>query len=123
VFSRSFIDNELRKVQCRIQALGQGTGARVEIQEGFPGWEPNAHSRLLKLAEKIYQQVYGKLPEVQVVHGGLECGVIVSKIPGMEAISFGPLIIGAHTSEEHVYASTVTTTWKLLVDLLEALCI
>ncbi len=67
--------------------------------------------------------MYGKPPEVQVVHGGLECGVIVSKLPGMEAISFGPLIRGAHTSEEHVYAFTVASTWRLLVALLEALCI
>ena len=120
--SRSFIDAELRKVQSRILSLGEAIGAEVEVQEGYPGWEPNPSSWLLKLTEKIYQQVYGRLPEIRVTHGGLECGVIVSKLPGMEAISFGPLIRGGHTSEEHVYASTVPHTWKLLTALLEALC-
>ncbi|MDQ3815949.1 MAG: M20/M25/M40 family metallo-hydrolase, partial [Armatimonadota bacterium] len=101
--------------------IGAQFGATVEVRDGYPGWEPNPDSRLLRVAEAVYRRVYGKPPEVQVVHAGLECGVIVSKIPGMEAISFGPLIRGAHTPEEYVDASTVEGTWKLLTTLLDAL--
>ena len=119
--SRSFVAAELDKVQRHIETIGAAAGAEIEIRDGYPGWEPDADSRLLRVAEEVYGQVCGKQPAVQVVHAGLECGVIVSKIPGMEAISFGPLIRGAHTPEEYVDASTVEPTWKLLVALLNAL--
>jgi dipeptidase D len=48
----------------------------------------------------------------------LECGVIVSKKPALEAISFGPLIRGAHSPDEHVVLSTVEPIWKLLTTVL-----
>jgi dipeptidase D len=121
ISSRSFSDIKLREVQSRIRELGEAVGAEVELQEGYPGWEPNPRSTLLKQTVGVYQQVYGKPPEVEVIHGGLECGVLVSKLPNMEAISFGPLIRGAHTTEECIYPSTVPPTWKLLVALLETL--
>ncbi|HTE21170.1 MAG TPA: hypothetical protein VK689_22625, partial [Armatimonadota bacterium] len=119
--SRSFVEAELDRVQARIAALGKQASAAVEVRDGYPGWEPDPESRLLRTAEAVYGQVFGVPPEVEVIHAGLECGVIVSKLPGMEAISFGPLIRGAHTPEEHVHASTVASTWRLLAALLAAL--
>jgi dipeptidase D len=119
--SRSFVIAELQKVQMRIQALGAQAGAKTEVHDGYPGWEPDPQSRLLQVAERVYEQVNGKPPQVQIVHAGLECGIIISKLPGMEAISFGPLIRGAHTPEEHVSIATVNSTWNLLVALLAAL--
>lgn len=119
--SRSFVADELHAVQARIGALGTAAGAAVEVREGYPGWEPNPASRLLTVARDAYQKLFGAAPDVQVVHAGLECGVIVDQIPGMDAISFGPRIEGAHTPEERVEVKTVETTWKLLVAVLEAL--
>ncbi|MBV9467722.1 MAG: aminoacyl-histidine dipeptidase [Abitibacteriaceae bacterium] len=119
--SRSFLAEELQKVQNRIASNGRNAGAEVEVRDGYPGWEPVANSRLLQVTDEVYRQIFRKAPQVQVVHAGLECGVIVSKIPGMEAISFGPTIRGAHTPEEHVYISTVASIWRLLVALLATL--
>jgi dipeptidase D len=119
--SRSFIVERLSEVQNRIRELGARAGARVEVRDGYPGWEPDAHSHLLQLARNEYESVYGKPARVEVVHAGLECGVIVSKKPALEAISFGPLICGAHSPEEHVALSTVPPSWKLLTAILSAL--
>lgn len=118
---RSFKEESLQTVQSQIQAVGAEANAEIEARDGYPGWEPDPQSALLQRAKEVYQQMYGVEPDVQVVHAGLECGVIVSKIPGMEAISFGPRINGAHTPEEHIYISTVETTWKLLAALLKSL--
>jgi dipeptidase D len=119
--SRSFVAAELASVQQRIRSLGEATGAIIEARDSYPGWQPDRNSRLLEISKRVYEQVMGKAPEVQVVHAGLECGAIVSKLPGMEAISFGPLIRGAHTPEEHVTISTVGATWKILIRLVETL--
>lgn len=119
-FSRSFINEDLRKIHLDIKKTADRFGASVHLDEGFSGWEPRADSVLLEHAINCYSRVYGKPPEIQVIHAGLECGVIISKVKDMDAISFGPRIIGAHTPEEHVYTYTVTTTWNLLVSLLES---
>jgi dipeptidase D len=116
--SRSFIAERLDEVQERIRVLGAQAGARVEVRDGYPGWEPDADSHLLRVARSAYETVFNKPPRVEVVHAGLECGVIVSKKPALEAISFGPLIRGAHSPDEHVVLSTVEPIWKLLTTVL-----
>jgi len=119
--SRSFLDDELAGVQARICATGEEAGAQVEVRDGYGGWEPDPGSRLLKAAVEVYERTFETPPEVQVIHAGLECGVIVRKLPGMEAVSFGPRIEGAHTPEERVRIPTVASTWRLLTALLEEL--
>jgi dipeptidase D len=119
--TRSFATAELERVQSRIKSLGEEGGAQVEVRDGYPGWEPDPRSTLLATSVRVYRQVFGVPPEVQVIHAGLECGVIVSSLPGMEAISFGPCIQGAHTPEEYVSVPTVEMTWRLLAALLAEL--
>jgi len=117
--SRSFNPGALQAVQDKIGELGRTAGALIEVRDGYPGWEPNPDSQLLKLTEAAYRALNGHDAKVEVIHAGLECGVIVSKVPGMEAVSFGPLIRGAHSPEEHIDSSTVAPIWKLLLNLLE----
>lgn len=119
--SRSFVGDELRELRSEIGALGVEYGAQVEARNGYPGWEPDAASPLLHQAKIAYHAVYDREPQVEVVHAGLECGVIIARKPQMQAISFGPLIRAAHSPDEHVFISTVEPTWKLLTTLLEAL--
>jgi dipeptidase D len=121
ISSRSFVAQKLDAMQQQIRVLGECCGARVEVRDGYPGWEPDADSHLLRVTRHAYETVYGKLPRVEVVHAGLECGVLVAKKPTLEAISFGPLIRGAHSPDEHVVLSTVGPIWKLLTAVLEKL--
>lgn len=117
--SRSFNMAALEEVQAQIAGLGEVAGARIEVRDGYPGWEPDPHSRLLQETEAAYHELNGTEAEVQVIHAGLECGVIVSKLPGMEAVSFGPLIKGAHSPDENIDVTTVLPIWQLLLKLLE----
>ncbi|HEX8237156.1 MAG TPA: beta-Ala-His dipeptidase [Abditibacteriaceae bacterium] len=119
--SRSFIAANLQRTQEQICVLGQQAGAGIDARDAYPGWEPKADSRLLKVAQRAYEHTYGHAPQVEVVHAGLECGAIVDKLPGMEAVSFGPEIGGAHTPEEYVGVSSVEPTWQLLTGLLQSL--
>lgn len=121
ISSRSFVAAELAKTQQWIAKLGEATGAEIVVRDGYPGWEPSPNSTLLSTTIGTYQRLFKARPEVQVVHAGLECGIILDHVPGMQAISFGPRIEGAHTPEEHVYPATVATTWRLLTSLLEDL--
>lgn len=119
--TRSFLVSELERLQHQLQEIGARAGAVVEPRPTYPAWEPNPNSELLRVAEQVYGEVFGHPAQVQVIHAGLECGVIAAKLPGMEAISFGPLIRGAHTPEEYVDIPSVEAIWRLLAALLAAL--
>jgi dipeptidase D len=118
---RSFIQRELEAQSIGIIGLAGRFGGAATIGDAYPGWEPDPDSRLLKLAEREYRKVNARPPRVEVIHAGLECGVIAAKLPGMDAISFGPLIRGAHSPDEGVLAPTVMPVWELLKALLRAL--
>ena len=102
-----------------VRAPVELAGGRVEEAEGYPAWTPNPDSELLAQAVEVYKKVAGSEPVVEAVHAGLECGVIGDKYPGMEMLSFGPDIEGAHTPEERVRISSVERSWKLLQKLLQ----
>jgi dipeptidase D len=92
-------------------------GASVISSEGYPGWKPNMASEILKITKQSYLKLFGKEPQVRAIHAGLECGLIYEKIKGIDMISFGPTIKGAHTPEEMIEIKTAQLFWDLLVDV------
>ena len=119
--ARSVSAKVLAVVVARVARVARENGASAQLEGGYPGWEPRPDSPLLAAAARAYERVHGTQPKIEVVHGGLECGALIAKVPGLDAVSFGPRIREAHTPREHVYASTVTGTWRVLVTLLEEL--
>jgi dipeptidase D len=89
-------------------------GAEVEMRGGYPGWQPRLDSPLLRTAGAVYERLFGHKPQLKAVHAGLECGVIGTKVPGMDMISFGPTIEGAHTPRERVHIGSVGDFYRLL---------
>lgn len=118
---RSFRDGEMHRVLDEVKAKATRFGATCEVRDGYPGWEPQSDSVLLERAREAFTHTQGREPIVHVVHAGLECGLLVRKKAGLEAISFGPLIRGAHTPEECVQIASVAASWSLLARLLDDL--
>ena len=55
-----------------------------------------------------------------MIHAGLECGIIGAKYPGLDIVSFGPTIRGAHAPGEAVDIDSVGRCWHLLRAILAA---
>ncbi len=111
---RSSVASAMRDTKRRLRAIAELAGAEVEETEGYSGWKPNPASPLLGLFRQVHQRVAGTDPELKAVHAGLECGVLGEKFPGMDMISFGPVIQGAHSPDERVEVESVGRFWKLL---------
>lgn len=56
----------------------------------------------MQVTKAAFQKLLGKEPKVAAIHAGLECGIIGEKVPGMDAVSYGPTITGAHSPDEQV---------------------
>jgi dipeptidase D len=119
--TRSMVDSALRGARQRIRAAAELAGASAEENRGYPGWKPDPSAPLLATFRRLHQSITGDEPELKAVHAGLECGVIGDKCPGMQMISFGPRIQGAHSPDERVHVESVERFWKLLAALLEEL--
>jgi dipeptidase D len=115
---RSSVATELGEIKDTVSDIFRLAGAAVEIGDGYPGWKPNLDSAILKTAKLAYRSLYGKDPLVKAVHAGLECGVIGERIPGMDMVSFGPTLQGAHSPEERLYIDTVEKFWNFLKEIL-----
>ena len=96
-------------------------GAQVSYDEHYPGWQPNPDSAILNRAADVYERLFGERPEIKAIHAGLECGLLLDKVPGMDAVSMGPQIEGAHSPDECVQISSVAKFYKHLAALLEDL--
>lgn len=101
------------------EACFELAGAKVTHSDGYPGWKPNMNSAILKLMIDSYRKLFGKVPQVKAIHAGLECGLILEKYKGIDMISFGPTIKGAHTPEERIEIQTVLMFWDLLLDVIK----
>ncbi|MFZ2053076.1 MAG: aminoacyl-histidine dipeptidase [Candidatus Aminicenantales bacterium] len=119
--SRSSVASALTAVRQGIKAAAELAGARIVQTGGYPGWEPNLQSILLKRLSEIYKKVFGREPEVKAVHAGLECGIIGEKYAGMDMISFGPTIEHPHSPEERVHVGSVEKFWDFLTTALREL--
>ncbi len=116
---RSSIGSALGEIHDMVLACGYQAGAEVHSGGGYPAWQPNPESPLLKRTKKVHKDLFGKEPEVKAIHAGLECGIIGAKFAGMDMISFGPTIMGAHSPDERIQISTVERFWKLVESLVK----
>jgi dipeptidase D len=121
ISNRSFVAEELAGMQKKVAELGRIAGATIEVRDGYPGWEPRGDSFLLQKTAKAFEKATGRAAKIEVVHAGLECGLLSEKLPDLDAVSFGPLIRGAHTPEEWVSISSVEEIYGVLTTLLRDL--
>ena len=93
----------------------------MDVAGAYPGWEYKTDSRLRDVMVAVYKDLYGEEPVVEGIHAGLECGIFASKLPGLDAVSFGPQMRDVHTTDEVLSISSTKRTWELLRRTLEIL--
>lgn len=116
---RSLIDEAVFDLARVAQAVFNQIGASVNLENDYPGWRPDPSAGLLAHFLSVHKDIMGYEANVKVIHAGLECGIIGAKYKGMEMVSFGPNIRGAHSPDEKLEVESVNDFWRLLVSVLE----
>ena len=119
ILARSSSESRKVALLSSLESVFSLAGAKVEYGGSYNGWQPNAKSPILKAMEDTHEKLYGKKPEVTVMHAGLECGIIQGVYPDMDMISFGPDIKHPHSPDEAVCISSVERVWEYLKATLE----
>ncbi|MGL5317604.1 MAG: aminoacyl-histidine dipeptidase [Bacteroidales bacterium] len=123
-FSAKFLvrgsnDNLKMDLASSIESTFALAGAKVEMTGAYPGWNPNMDSKILKVMQEAYKNMYGVEPKVNVIHAGLECGIIGAACPGMDMISYGPTVRFPHSPDEKVKIADVALFWDYTIAVLE----
>jgi len=116
---RSSVDSAKEALGEMIASVFELAGAKVEFGGTYPGWKPNPDSEILRLAQKVYNEKYGKVPGLMAIHAGLECGLLGAVYPHWDMLSFGPTIRFPHSPDEKVHIGTVGKFYDFLVELLK----
>jgi len=116
---RSSVDTAKQYLADRIDSVFSLAGATVVFTGGYPGWKPNMASPILKQMQQIYNDKFGKIPEIKAIHAGLECGLLGAVYPNWDMISFGPTIRSPHSPDEKVHIESVNKFWDFLVETLK----
>ena len=119
--TRSSSESRKEELQQIIHSTFALAGADVTFSGAYPGWQPNFRSTLLHTMKDIYTQEFGHEPKIEIIHAGLECGIIARNYPGMEMISFGPTIEHPHSPDERVNIETVQKFYRFITASLEKL--
>ena len=118
---RSSSESQKKYIVSMVSSVFELAGAKIVNNEGYPGWQPNPDSELLKVAQDEYKKLYNKDPKVKAIHAGLECGLFLEKYPNLDMISIGPDMTDVHSPDEKMKISSVGKFWDYLVKILENL--
>ena len=118
---RSSVESRKWDIARQVEAVFLLAGAEVKHGDGYPGWQPNLNSRVLKVASEAYEELYGVRPAVKAIHAGLECGLFLSKYPGIDMVSFGPTLRDVHSPSERMFIPAVERFYGQLKRTLEKL--
>jgi dipeptidase D len=118
---RSSIMPALFAVRSQVDSIFRQAGASVHVDDAYPGWKPNPDSPIVQKCKEVYERLFGTEAELKAIHAGLECGLLIEKVPDMDVASIGPQIENAHTPEERVQISSVAKFYKHLAAVLEEL--
>ena len=65
-----------------------------------------------------YRDLTGTEGKIDATHGGLECGLFIEKIPGLDAISLGPELHDVHSVRERLSVPSTERVYELVCEVL-----
>lgn len=99
-FSRSPQMSQIDVSTAQLNAYAKHLGMTHTVSSRYPGWGYAADSKIRETYAQCFEELYKKRPEVLVIHAGLECGVIRQKLPTLDIISCGPVVLDLHSPDE-----------------------
>ena len=118
---RSSIASLQEDVKDRIQTLADAFGFDARFENEYPGWSYTPHSHVRDVFQEAYRELFGTELKIESIHAGLECGILTDKVPGLDAVSFGPDLVEIHSTRERMSIASVERTWRFLLGVLAAL--
>ena len=116
---RSSSDTDKYALTDKIKKITKKYNGTSDVQGDYCGWDYKKDSPLRQLMCEIYEKQYGKKPVIDIIHAGLECGILSSKIKNLDCISYGPDLYDIHTPKERVNIKSAERVWEFTKAILK----
>ena len=116
---RSSLGSQKEMLHRRLRCLMEQLGGTVSISGDYSAWEYRKDSPLRALMTEVFREQYGREPEIEAVHAGVECGILGEKLPGLDCVSIGPNLLDIHTPRERMDIASVQRVWRFLLEVLK----
>lgn len=118
---RSFDNDMLLSVEKKICSIVDKTSGLVALGDSYPAWPPKSGGSLVHKYVEVYENLFGKSPQIVARHVGLECGYWERLSPGVEVISIGPNLFDLHSPTERVEVASIHQMEQLLTAMMKEL--
>lgn len=114
------LTSKKHEVYQRVQALARVSGGGITTELyglDAPEFPYRPDSELLATASKVYRDVMGSEPSVEVSQCSLELGMFSRRVPVADIISIGTELHGLHSPAEQVNHASVKRVWPLVKEV------
>ena len=118
---RSSVESRKQAMLDRLTFLIGFLGGHIDTSGDYPGWEYKVESPLRNKMTGLWKEMYHTEPKIDLIHAGVECGLILQKMPQLDMVSMGPNMRDVHTPKERLSISSVRRVYEFLIKLLEEL--
>ena len=116
---RSSIASQKEMLVQRVRSIVEFAGGTVSERSSYPGWQYDRHSALRARVQEVYHDLTGCEGRIEATHGGLECGLFIEKIPGLDALSMGPELHDVHSVNERLNVASTARVYALVCEILK----
>ena len=116
---RSSIASQKAMLLQRVRSIVEYAGGTVSERSNYPGWQYVRQSAMRERLLGAYQDLTGKEAVIEATHGGLECGLFIEKIPGLDAVSLGPELRDVHSPRERLSVGSTERVYRLVCEFLK----
>ncbi len=116
---RSCIASQKAMLCQRVRAVIETGGGTAEERSGYPGWQYQRESAMRQRLMEVYRDLNGKDAVIEATHGGLECGLLIEKLPGLDAVSLGPELRDIHSPRERLGVASTERVYRLVCEFLK----
>ena len=119
--ARSSVASKLDEMLQRLGLWSEIVGGRLEIESSYPAWPYKPESELRPLMIEVHKELFGKEPRIEVMHAGLEGGILMGKNPELDIVTFGPEMLNVHTPGERLNIESTARNWEFIKEVLRRL--
>jgi dipeptidase D len=119
VSSRSSVESSLDDMERLMASFGRLAGFNEDTRGRYPGWQYAEVSPLRDTYLSVYKELFDKDGIAIGIHAGLECGLLVKKVPDMDIISIGPDIKDLHSPSESMSIASLDRLYDIVLAILK----
>ena len=117
---RSSVDSAKTALMRKVRMVAESFGCQVSVHGEYPAWEFKRESAFRDELVALYKEMAGEEPIVETMHAGVECGLLASKLPGLDAVSIGPELYDIHTPKERLSIASTERLYNYVIKVIES---